>query len=148
LEEEEDQNNDYSDFDLLLTADGTATALIAIYSSFQQAYNIPAGSALVYKARVRKWDVGFGVRERRGSSDIDLEPVLRYESDQLIRGIIPAVPHDRKIILFFDNTYSQIQRKKVAFWTSIGPNVSLADETVGAARELEITAAEEGPSDA
>jgi hypothetical protein len=103
---------------------------------------------LVYKARVKKWDIGFGIFEKNGNQDSEIEPVVRYESATLIKGIIPADPtRDRNIILFFDNSYSQINRKKIAYWVAIGPNVSLSDDTVGAAREMEITAAEEGPDD-
>ena len=78
---------------------------------------------------------------------MEIEPIIRYESNQLIKGILPAAVVARNIILYFDNTYSQIQRKKVAYWVSIGPNASLADDGTGAARELEVSAAEEGPAE-
>jgi hypothetical protein len=51
------------------------------------------------------------------------------------------------VILVFDNSYSKIQRKQVAYWVSIGENVSLEDDTLGAARSKEVMAAEEGPTD-
>lgn len=146
LEEEIDNNYDTSDFDLLLSADGASTAIIAIYSSFQQAYTIPAGAIFVYKARVKKWDIGFGIKEKRGNTEVDIEPIIRYESNSLIKGMIAPMDHPRNVILFFDNSYSQINRKRVAYWVAIGPNVSLSDDSVGAARDLEVTAAEEGPA--
>lgn len=147
LDEDDDVPAGTHDFDLLLTADGAASATLAIYGTFQQTYVLKANSALAYKARVKKWDIGFGVLEKRGDQSIEIEPVVRYDSGTLIKGIIPAAPQDRSIVLFFDNSYSQIYRKKVAYWTAIGPNVSLSDEAFGVAREMEIIAAEEGPAE-
>ena len=97
---------------------------------------------------MKKWDIGFGVFEKKGDQNVEIEPVVRFDAGTLIKGIVPAAPHDRSIVLFFDNSYSQINRKKVAYWTAIGPNVSLSDDVIGAAREMEIMAAEEGPPEA
>jgi hypothetical protein len=47
----------------------------------------------------------------------------------------------------FDNTYSHLQQKRCVYWVACGENVSLADDAVGAARSLEVHAAEEGPVD-
>jgi hypothetical protein len=49
-------------------------------------------------------------------------------------------------MLVFDNSHSHIQAKKCVYWIACGENVTLADESVGAARSLEVAAAEEGPN--
>lgn len=145
LDLDEDQDEDH-DFDLLLTSEGSASTTLAIYATHSQVFAVPAGSAFAYKARVKKWDIGFGVTEKRDKEVVELEPLLRFESNQLIKGVIPAAAHGRSITLFFDNSFSQLQRKKVAYWVAIGPNAALTDDGVGTAREMEVTAAEEGPN--
>ena len=65
----------------------------------------------------------------------------------LIKGKLAARDKDRTIELIFDNSYSQIHRKTVAYWILTGPNASLADEVGDAAKAKEIAAAEEGPKD-
>jgi hypothetical protein len=103
----------------------------------------------VWKARVKKFDVGFAVREQLLGNDapIDIQAVTNYRSESLIQGQLAPQQHNRVVILVFDNSYSKIQRKQVAYWVSIGENVSLEDDTLGAARSKEVMAAEEGPTD-
>lgn len=103
----------------------------------------------MWKARVKKFDVGFAVREQLHGNDtpIDIQAVTNHRSESLIQGQLAPQQHNRIVILVFDNSYSKIQRKQVAYWVSIGENVSLEDDTLGAARSKEVMAAEEGPTD-
>lgn len=103
----------------------------------------------VWKARVKKFDVGFAVREQLNGNDtpIDIQATTNYRSESLIQGQLSSQQNNRIVILVFDNSYSKIQRKQVAYWVSIGENVSLEDDTLGAARSKEVMAAEEGPTD-
>lgn len=60
---------------------------------------------------------------------------------------MPATSGDRIICLIFDNSYSHLAAKRVAYWIACGENVSLADDAIGAARSVEIAAADEGPTE-
>jgi hypothetical protein len=62
-------------------------------------------------------------------------------------GQLSASNYPRTIVLHFDNTQSHIHAKRIVFWVACGENVSLADDAVGAARSLEVAAAEEGPAE-
>jgi hypothetical protein len=145
--EDEDGELSSLDYDLLLSAEGAIEKTIAIYKSHSHSFNVPAGSAFVWRARVKKFDVGFAVREQSNSHDapIDIRPVTNYRSESQIQGKVAAQDHNRVITLVFDNSYSKIQRKQVAYWVSVGENVSLEDDALSAARSKEVMAAEEGP---
>lgn len=145
-----------SDYELLLSAAGAMEKTINISSVWSQSFTVPIGSAFVWKARVKRHDIGLIVRENRlnsatstnTSSDIiDIETLTRYRSDAPIQGHLPAVTYARNITLVFDNMHSHLQTKKIVYWVACGANVSLADDAVGAARSLEVSAAEEGPQD-
>ena len=145
--DEEDTSLDSSDYDLLLSAAGATEKQIAAYGNHSQTFVVPAGSAFVYKARVKKLDIGFSVREIKDNDGIPviIEPLLVHSSEAQIQGKIPPSERQRNINLFFDNSHSPLQRKTVVFWVAIGEKVSLADDQIGAARSKEVTAAEEGP---
>ena len=145
--EDEDDELNSADYDLLLSAAGATEKSIDILRAHQQVLNIPAGSAVAWKARVKKHEIGFAVREQlKGNDYVDIEPLTKYRSDTQIQGQLPASNQPRNIILVFDNTHSgNLKRKQVAYWIAIGANVSLDDDTLGAARTKEVTAADEGP---
>ena len=145
--EDEDGELTSSDYDLLLSAEGAIEKTIAIYKNHTHSFHVPAGSAFVWKARVKKFDIGFIVREQltENETPIDIQTEKNYRSESQIQGRLPPQQYNREIVLIFDNSYSKIQRKQVAYWVSIGVNVSLEDDTLGAARSKEVMAAEEGP---
>lgn len=145
--DEEDTSLDSSDYDLLLSAAGATEKHIAAYGNHSQTFVVPAGSAFVYKARVKKLDIGFSVREIKDNDGIPviIEPLVVHSSEAQMQGKIPPSERQRNINLFFDNSHSPLQRKTVVFWIAIGDKVSLADDQIGAARSKEVTAAEEGP---
>ena len=147
--EDEDGELSSSDYDLLLSAAGATEKTIAIYKSHTQTFTIPAGSAFVWKARVKKFDIGFAVREQHKENEplVDIEVLTKHRSESQIQGQLAAVGYTRNIILVFDNSYSKIQRKQIAYWVSIGEKVSLEDDALGAARSKEVMAAEEGSSE-
>jgi hypothetical protein len=151
FDDEEDNTNTF-EYDLLLSAAGAVERNIAFHGNHSQTYNIPSGSGMVWKARVKKSDIEFSVREMNNidSIPIVIEPAQKYGNDSLIQGILPACERSRNINIFFDNSHAhatQIQRKTVVYWVSIGENVSLADDGTGSARQKEVKAADEGPSD-
>lgn len=49
------------------------------------------------------------------------------------------------VSLVFEPVGAALNSRHVGYWVSIGPNVSLADDGVGASRTKEVIAAEEGP---
>ncbi len=145
--DEEDASLDSSDYDLLLSAAGAIEKHITAYGNHSQTFVVPAGSAFVFKARVKKLDFGFSVREIKDSEGIPviIEPLQTHSSEAQIQGKIPPSERVRNINLFFDNSHSPLKGKTVVFWVAIGEKVSLADDQIGAARSKEVTAAEEGP---
>ena len=145
--EDEDGELSSADYDLLLSAAGATEKTIAIYKSHTQTFTIPAGSAFVWKARVKKFDIGFAVREQIKENDppVDIQEYSKHRSESQIEGQLAPTTRARTIILVFDNSYSKIQRKQIVYWVSIGENVSLQDDAVGAARSKEVMAADEGP---
>eukprot|EP01034_Spumella_vulgaris_P030308 gene30308-37501_t len=145
--DDEDTSLDSSDYDLLLSADGAVERHISAFGNHSQTFVVPAGSAFVFKARVKKLDIGFSVREIKDSAGIPviIEPLSLRSSEANIQGQIPASDRARNINLFFDNSHAPLQRKIVVFWVAIGEKVSLADDQIGAARSKEVTAANEGP---
>ena len=158
--EDEDDELNSSDYDLLLAAAGASEKSIAIYQNHIQTFTVPAGSALVWKARVRRHEIGFAIREKHEKKDkkdkdteavTDIESMTSYRSDTQIQGKLPASKHERKIMLIFENKPSasspNLNPKQVAYWVAIGAKVSLDDDALGAARTKEVQAAEEGPSE-
>ena len=99
---------------------------------------------LVWKCRVKSFDITFSVREVK-DNDAIIESPQKYSSEAQIQGKIAPIDRSRNINLLFDNSHAHLQRKTVVFWVAIGEKVSLADDQIGAARSKEVTAAEEGP---
>jgi len=139
----------YYEYDLLLSAAGAVEKHIPVYSSHSPSFSLPAGSAFVYKARVKKHDIGFSVREiiDNNSPPALIENGARYTSENLIQGYIAPIDRDRTINLHFDNSYSTLQGKSIVFWVAMGQSVSLTDDQLAANRSKEVVAAEEGPTD-
>ena len=135
-----------SDYDLLLAASGVVEKVIVPRSSHVQSYNIPQGQKMVWKARVKKGDIGFGIKLLVESTNVmssgtekDIQAIEKYGPERQIIGELKAVNYDRRINMIFDNSNGHINRKNVAYWVAIGENVSHSDETVGAARTLEVS---------
>jgi hypothetical protein len=148
--DDEDDELNSSDYYLLLSAAGATEKIIQIYSHHRQVVHVPSGSAICWKARVKKNEIGFAVREqlKEGDTPTDIEPMSKYRSETLIQGQLSPVKYSRNIILVFENKpTSDLLMKTVAYWVSVGPNVSLEDDALGAARTKEVMAAEEGPPD-
>jgi len=144
LDFDDDEDNSV-DYDLLLEAVGTTEKVISIRAKHSQNYHVPAGSLFVWKARVKKNDIGFSIFEVNDGENIEIQENRKYSSDVTIQGQLPATSNDRVISLVFDNSYSNLAVKRVAYWIACGENVSLADDAIGAARSIEVAAAEEGP---
>ncbi len=136
------------DYDLLLSAPGAVEKRIAPLGNHTPTFTLPANNSLVYKIRVKKWDIGFSIREipNGDGQPIVMEPLVRYGADSVISGIITAVSSESRIINFLmDNSHSPLQGKNIVYWVAIGENVSLQDDQNGGVRSKEMTAAEEGP---
>lgn len=146
--EDDDDSIDTLDFEILLSAAGATQKTLIPLSSHSQIYRVPAGSSMVWKARVKKFDIGFSVKENVDNENSkEMESLQKFKSDTQIQGQLGPEDRNRSILLTFDNSYTIHQRKEIAFWISIGEKVSLSDDLFGAARSKEIIAAEEGPSE-
>lgn len=80
-------------------------------------------------------DVGFGVRIRKmqdygGSVEEDILPVEKFDTEDTIEGSWIA-DEDRTIVLVFDNSYSMLRSKTVAYLvgTTKPTAADLADES-------------------
>mmetsp|Transcript_116151 Transcript_116151/g.339671 ORF Transcript_116151/g.339671 Transcript_116151/m.339671 type:complete len:414 (-) Transcript_116151:268-1509(-) len=82
------------------------------------AYYVPKGSTLRWTFRVKDHDIGFGVRMRvqewGGSREEEVLGIERYDSNDTISGSWVA-DENRTIVLAFDNRYSRLRSKTVAF---------------------------------
>lgn len=82
------------------------------------AYHVSKGSTLRWTFRVKDHDIGFGVRMRvqewGGSKEEEVLPVERYDAADTISGSWVA-DEDRTMILSFDNRYSRLRAKTVAY---------------------------------
>ena len=148
--EEDFEEGDYDsrDYDILLSAVGAIELLLDARSIQIQKIVVPKGSAIVWKARVKQSDIAFAVKEIFDDDDpIEIKPPTKYPHNMLIKGKLAPRDHNRTIELMFDNSYANTERKSVAYWISVGPNASLADEAGDSAKAKEIAAAEEGPKD-
>lgn len=145
--DEEEDSGDTADFDLLLSAAGAVKRAIPIHGHYSQIFAVPAGQKLVWKALVKRQDIGFMVKEIRGNEGVvEIEPLQRYKAGSQIQGQIEISSVSRNITLTFDNSHS-LQGKTVCYWVAIGENVSLSDDAIGENRTRETMAAENGPSD-
>jgi hypothetical protein len=144
--EEEEDSTDTIDFDLLLSAVGAIKKAIPIHGQHSQVFSVPIGSKMIWKARVKRQDIGFTVKEIGPNGTTEIEPLQKFKSDMQIQGEINAATYNRNITLTFDNSHS-LHGKTVAYWIAIGESVSLSDDVVGAVRAREVAAAEEGPAE-
>ncbi len=136
------------EYDTLLTEVGANELTIAVHAIHVQNFNVPAGSAVVWNARLKKSEITFYIRDITSKNNvIELVPPATYKPDWAIKGKIPASDKQRTLAFYFDNSKSHNERKTVAYRVQIGPNVTLLDEAVEMAKTKERAAAEEGPED-
>jgi hypothetical protein len=100
-------------------------------------YHVSKGSTLRWTFRVKEHDIGFGVRMRvqewGGSREDEVLAVERYDSSDTISGSWVA-DEDRTIVLVFDNRYSKLRAKTVAYFTGTEkPPVFVESPSVDAA---------------
>mmetsp|Transcript_156417 Transcript_156417/g.479808 ORF Transcript_156417/g.479808 Transcript_156417/m.479808 type:complete len:172 (-) Transcript_156417:31-546(-) len=82
------------------------------------AYHVAKGHTLRWTFRVKDHDIGFGVRMRvqewGGSREDEVLAVERYDCTDTISGSWVA-DENRTIVLAFDNRYSRLRAKTVAY---------------------------------
>jgi len=86
------------------------------------AFHVGRGCTLRWTFRVKDYDVGFGVRVRvqewGGSKEEEVLAVERYDSVDTVSGSWVA-DEDRTMVLAFDNRYSKLRSKTVAYIVGI-----------------------------
>jgi len=97
---------------------GAEELVVPARTEHTSAYHVSKGSTLRWTFRVKEHDVGFGVRMRvqewGGSREDEVLVVERYDCADTISGSWVA-DEDRTIILAFDNRYSRLRSKTVAY---------------------------------
>mmetsp|Transcript_92488 Transcript_92488/g.249576 ORF Transcript_92488/g.249576 Transcript_92488/m.249576 type:complete len:393 (+) Transcript_92488:74-1252(+) len=97
---------------------GAEELVVPARTEHTSAYHVSKGSTLRWTFRVKEHDVGFGVRMRvqewGGSREDEVLAVERYDCADTISGSWVA-DEDRTIILAFDNRYSRLRLKTVAY---------------------------------
>lgn len=82
------------------------------------AYHVSKGSTLRWTFRVKDYDIGFAVRMRvqvwGGSQEEEVLAMERYDNNDTISGSWVA-DEDRTLVLAFDNRYSKLRSKTVAY---------------------------------
>lgn len=89
---------------------------------------VPAGAVLQWRFRVAAQDLGFALRVRMqgdgGATEVDVFGVQRYMSGMTVQGAWSPTT-DSQLIMVWDNSYSYLREKKVAFQTAVHrPEVS------------------------
>jgi len=83
-------------------------------------YHVSKGSTLRWTFRVKEHDIGFGVRMRvqqwGGSREDEVLAVERYDCADTVTGSWVA-DEDRTMVLVFDNRFSKLRSKTVAYFT-------------------------------
>jgi len=101
-----------------LAVQGAEEMIVPARTEHTSAYHVKKGSTLHWTFRVKERDVGFGVRMRvqewGGSREEEVLPIERYDAADTISGSWVA-DEDRTMILAFDNTFSKLRSKTVAF---------------------------------
>lgn len=81
-------------------------------------FHVSRGSTLRWTFRVKDYDIGFGVRMRvqewGGSKEEEVLAVEKYDSADTVSGSWVA-DENRTIVLSFDNRYSRLRSKTVAY---------------------------------
>jgi hypothetical protein len=97
---------------------GAEELLVPARKEQTSAYHVAKGSTLRWTFRVKDHDIGFGVRMRvqewGGAKEEEVLAVERYDSADTVSGSWVA-DEDRIMILAFDNRYSKLRSKTVAY---------------------------------
>merc|ERR1719199_1737490 len=104
---------------------GAEEITIAARKEYTTNYFVEKGTLMRWSFRCKEHDVGFGVRLRvmqdmGGSKEEDVLPVERYDNSDTIEGSWVA-DEDRTMVLVFDNKYSNLRSKTVAFLVGVEP---------------------------
>jgi len=119
---------------------GAEELVVPARTEHKTAYHVAKGSTLRWTFRVKDYDIGFGVRMRvqewGGSREDEVLPVERYDSADTISGSWVA-DEDRTIILAFDNRYSRLRAKTVAYMVGTEKAPAFADPAAAVAAASE-----------
>jgi len=112
---------------------GAEEISVAARNEYTTAYFIEQGTLLQWSFRVQEKDIGFGVRVRKmqdfgGSVEEDILPVEKFDNADTVEGSWIA-DEDRTIVLVFDNKYSILRSKTVAYL--VGTTKPTAEEAEG-----------------
>lgn len=105
-------------------------------------YHVSKGSTLRWTFRVKDNDIGFGVRMRiqeyGGAREEDVLATDRYDSTDTISGSWVA-DEDRTMVLVFDNKYSKLRSKTVAYFTGTEKPPVFVETPAAAAAETAVS---------
>mmetsp|Transcript_109524 Transcript_109524/g.189500 ORF Transcript_109524/g.189500 Transcript_109524/m.189500 type:complete len:310 (-) Transcript_109524:64-993(-) len=106
-------------------------------------YHVSKGATLRWTFRVKDHDIGFGVRMRvqqwGGAREDEVLAVERYDNSDTISGSWVA-DEDRTMVLVFDNRYSRLRSKTVAYLTGTEKPPSFEETSAEASAEAPETA--------
>lgn len=98
-------------------------------------FHVSKGATLRWTFRVKDHDIGFGVRMRvqqwGGAREDEVLAVERYDNSDTISGSWVA-DEDRTMVLVFDNRYSKLRSKTVAYLTGTEKPPSFEEATAEA----------------
>jgi ElaB/YqjD/DUF883 family membrane-anchored ribosome-binding protein len=107
---------------------GAEEIVVPARTEHTSVYHVQKGTTLRWTFRVKDNDIGFGTRVRvqawGGSKEEEVLAVERYDSADTISGSWVA-DEERTMVLVFDNTYSRLRSKTIAFL--VGSEIPPAD---------------------
>jgi len=101
---------------------GAEEMQIAARKEHTTSYHVEKGYILRWTFRVKDHDLGFGVRMRvmqdGGSVEQEVLPVEKFDDQETVSGSTFA-EETRTLVLVFDNTYSKLRSKTVAYFVGV-----------------------------
>ncbi|CAJ1361861.1 unnamed protein product [Effrenium voratum] len=119
---------------------GAEELLVPARTEHTCAYHVSKGSTLRWTFRVKDYDIGFAVRMRvqvwGGAQEEEVLAVERYDNKDTISGSWVA-DEDRTMILAFDNRFSKLRSKTVAYLVGTEKPPSFVEEPQPPAAQAE-----------
>jgi len=103
---------------VLMEGNGGEELNVPARQEFTSSFYVKAGSLLTWKFRVQNLDIGFAIRLRvqgdGGATEVDVFAMQKYESGVTVQGEWSPTT-DSSLVIVWDNTYSYLRSKVVAF---------------------------------
>jgi hypothetical protein len=118
---------------------GCEEVTVAAWKEYTTSYFVKSGMTIMWTFRVQKLDIQFCLRSRvmadGGAVELELMSTEKCDDTETVTGSWTA-PEDTNVIIVFDNTYSMMRPKTIAYVVGVSDPAAVAEtvaETAGAA---------------